>query len=413
MKENIIHRKTCLLCESDRMELAVPLRPTPVADTYVTEDRLSEAQDLYPLDLYLCRHCGHVQLLDIVDPKLLFGEYIYSTSAFKGAVEHFRKYVAEVTRRYPSQNKGLVVDIGSNDGTALRFFKSEGLQVLGIDPAETIAQQATDSGIETIADFLTSKLAKEIRKQYGPARFVTANNVFAHSDQLPDMADGIYEMLADDGIFVFEVSYLVDIIENLLFDTVYHEHLCFHSIKPLQSFFMRHDLELIDIQRLPAKGGSIRGYVQRKDGPHTVAPIIGELLALEARLGLDQPKIFQDYTAKIERSKAELLDLLRELKNEGKTIAGFGASATVTTLIYNFELTPYISFLTDDNEARHGLYSPHSHIPVMPPSSIIDLKPDYVVILAWQYAEPIMKNHNDYLEKGGRFIVPLPKLTVL
>ena len=376
-------------------------------------DRLSEAQLSFPLDLYLCLECGHVQLLDVVDPDLLFGNYIYTTSISLGLVEHFRRYAEEVAQKFSLAGNSLALDIGSNDGTLLKFFKEKGLRVLGIDPAVRIAQQATEAGIETIPAFFTRELAMKIRNSHGQAALITANNVFAHSDNLPDMADGIRELLAGDGIFVFEVSYLVDIIEKLLFDTVYHEHLCYHSIKPLDHFFRAHDLELIDVHRMGSKGGSIRAFVQRRGGPRPVQPIVSELLALEAKMGLDKPDIFARFSEKLDRIKGELHELLGRLKQEKKTIAGYGASATVTTLLYKFELGKHLDFVVDDNVSRHGMFSPGQHLPVYPPQALQERGAHYAVILAWQYAEPILKKNEAFMQQGGRFIVPLPTVRVI
>lgn len=406
-------RTTCRLCDSRQVELAVPIHATPIADAYIPASELQKEQPLFAMDLYLCRDCGHVQILEVVDPKILFGNYIYTTSISLGLVEHFRQYAELMTRTFPAKEGALAIDIGSNDGTLLRFFRDKGLRVLGIDPAESIAKQATANGVETLPEFFTSALGKKIRQQYGPAHLVTANNVFAHSDALPDMADGICEMLAPDGVFVFEVSYLVDIVEKMLFDTVYHEHLCYHSIKPLTLFFQKHGLELFDVQRMASKGGSIRGFVQKRGGPRPVAPIVGELLALEAKMGLDQPPLFRAYSERIDHNKRTLLAQLSALKQQGKIIAGFGASATVTTLIYNFELMPYLDFLIDDNASRHGLFSPGCHLPVLSPQAVLDRGADYIVILAWQYATPILKKHGGLLDKGRHFIVPLPEVTTI
>ena len=408
-----IHRRTCRLCDSPRVELAVPIKASPVADAYVDAEHIRERQELFPLDLYLCRECGHVQLLDIVDPAILFGSYIYATSISLGLVEHFRVSVDSIMRRYPARAGSLAVDIGSNDGTVLRLFQALGLRVLGIDPASEIALKATASGVETLPSFFTSKLAREIAARHGRAAMITANNVFAHSDSLADMADGIRGLLADDGVFVFEVSYLADIVDKLLFDTVYHEHLCYHSIKPFVQFFHRHGLELVDVERLPTKGGSIRGYVQLRGAGRAVAPVVGELMAEETARGLDQPPLFQRYTYKIESIKQELLAFLKAQKAAGKRIAGFGASATVTTLIYNFELAPYLDFLVDDNQSRHGLFSPGCHLPVLSPDTLLERRPDFVVVLAWQYAAPILKKHARYREQGGVFVLPLPELKVV
>ena len=413
MKATASRRNTCRLCDSNHLSLAVPIKASPIADAYVPAGDLAKAQELYPLDLYLCLSCGHMQLLDVVDPKVLFADYIYTTSISLGLVQHFGRFADAMSQRFLLPQNSLAIDIGSNDGTLLRFFKEKGLRVLGIDPALAIAQKATEAGIETLPEFFDAELARVIRRKHGTASIVTANNVFAHSDNLPTMADGIRELLAPNGVFVFEVSYLVDILDKLLFDTVYHEHLCYHSIKPLDSFFRRHGMELFDVERLPTKGGSIRGFAQLKGGPHQKTPIISELLNLEASRQLDQLEVFQKFAARLETIKQELHTLLRKLKAEGKTIAGYGASATVTTLVYNFELGQFLSYLVDDNPSRHGLFSPGCHLPVLASQAICEKKPDYTVILAWQYADPIMRKNQDYLQKGGHFILPLPVVSII
>jgi len=293
------------------------------------------------------------------------------------------------------------------------LLQDKGLTVLGIDPAAGIAERATRAGVETLPAFFTSDLAQRIRKQRGPATLVTANNVFAHSDSLPDMADGVCELLSPDGVFVFEVSYLVDIVEKLLFDTVFHEHLCYHSIKPLSAFFLRHGLELVDVTRLPSKGGSIRGFVQRSGASRPRAQVVDDLLALEAGMGLDQPAVFEEFTVKLAAIEAELHRLLEPLRASGKAIAGYGASATVTTLIHNFEIGRLLNYLVDDNPARHGLFSPGLHLPVLASQALYERKPDFVVVLAWQYAEPIIKKNQRYLAQGGHFILPLPRVQVV
>jgi SAM-dependent methyltransferase len=406
-------RTTCRLCQSPRLDLAVPIKPSPIADAYIPAARLAEAQELYALDLYLCADCGHVQLLEVVDPKVLFANYIYTTSISLGLVEHFRKYADQMISRFAAAPGSLVVDIGSNDGTLLKFFKDRGLRVLGVDPATEIARQATQSGVPTLAGFFTSDLARRLRADHGPAALVTANNVFAHSDSLADMAEGIRELLAENGVFIFEVSYLVDILEKKLFDTVYHEHLCYHSVKPLVSFFERHGLELFDIERLPNKGGSLRAFVQRRGGPRAVAPIVSELLALEQKLGLAQLPVFKSFAAELDAIKSELLQMLRGLAAGGARIAGYGASATVTTLIYNFELGPFLEFLVDDNTARHGWFSPGQHLAILPPAALLERQAGYAVLLAWQYADPIVKKSRVFIDSGGRFILPMPKARLL
>ena len=400
-------RQTCRLCESRELELVVPMKPTPVADAYLPREAIRGDDPVFPLDLYQCRTCGHVQLLDIVDPTHLFREYIYSTSISLGLVEHFRRYAAEMVSRFALGPGKLAIDIGSNDGTLLRFLKEAGLNVSGIDPARQIAEKATASGIPTIPEFLTLEVAERLACTHGLASLVTANNVFAHSDNLGEMADCVARLLAPDGVFIFEVSYLLDIVDQYLFDTVYHEHLSYHSIKPLTRFFARHGLELFDVQRIPNKGGSIRGFVQKKGAPRPVSAECSRLLTLEEERRLNEPATLHAYAARIEQKKQKVIELLQNLKRSGKKIAGFGASATVTTLIYNFELAPWLTFLVDDNTARHGLFSPGHHLQVLPVSQLHEQAIDTVVILAWQYAAPIMKKHHAFVEKGGTFVLPL------
>jgi len=407
------HRDNCRLCASHDLELVVPLGPTPIADDYVPASRLNEKQPTFPLDLYLCRACGHIQLLDVVDPNILFGNYVYVTSISASLVEHFREYTDELLRRANAPAGALVIDVGSNDGSLLNFFKQRGMRVLGIDAAREIAKQATESGIETIGAFFTPELARTIKQTHGAASIVTANNVFAHADDLGGMAEGIRELLAPDGVFVFEVSYMVDIVEKLLFDTVYHEHLCYHSVKPLQSFLARHGMELIEIERIAMKGGSLRGTAQLAGGPRKVSTSVPEHLALEKRLRFDQPETFRAFAARIDGVKAKVLGELARLKTQGKTVAGFGASATCTTLLYHFDLGDKLGFIADDNTRKHNTFSPGFHLPVLPPQSLYERKPDYVVVLAWNYAQPILSKHRKFLEQGGHFIVPMPELRVV
>ena len=411
---SVTHRQHCRLCEAANLLLVLPIAASPIADAYVPAERLGEKQDAYPLDLYLCLTCGHVQNLDVVNPEILFRDYVYVTASSLGLVEHYRRYAEEVTTRFGLKPGSLVVEIGSNDGSLLEFFKEKGCNVVGVDPAQQIAAAATAKGILTLPEFFSSALADEIRSRHGPASVVAANNVFAHSDNLADIVRGIRTLLADDGVFVFENSYLVDIVDRFLFDTVYHEHVSYHSIAPLKTFFERLGMQLIDVQRIASKGGSIRGFAQRlPEGKRPVAPIVAELLAMESARGFAQPQVYREYAQAIDARKQALTRLLEGARAQGKTVAGYGASTTVTTLMWHFDLTDKIDFLADDNPRKEGLYSPGCHVPVVASKEIYSRRPDYVIILAWNYAQPIIDRHRRFLEEGGKFVVPLPDLRVV
>ncbi|MCB2101673.1 MAG: class I SAM-dependent methyltransferase [Rhodobacterales bacterium] len=414
MAETACHRRdTCRLCGGADLTRVLALAPTPPANAFVPEAALGQPQESFPLDVFFCETCYHVQLLDVVDPAVLFRDYVYVSGTSPVFVKHFQDYAAQVARRFALADGGLAVDIGSNDGTLLKAFRDEGLRVLGVDPARDIAARATEQGVETLADFFTPALARRIRDERGPAAVVTANNVFAHADDLGAIADGVATLLAGGGVFVFEVSYLVDVFEKTLFDTIYHEHLAYHAVGPLRRFLAEHGLELIAAERVDSHGGSLRGMAQKAGGKRPVEASVAELIALESRLGLDRAETLKGFAARIDTVRDELTALLADLKAQGKTIAGFGAPAKATTLMHHFAIGPdVIDFIVDDSPLKQGLYTPGLHVPVLPSEALYLRRPDAVVILAWNFAQPIMRNHAAYAEAGGRFIVPLPHVEV-
>ena len=411
---SLCHRRdACRLCGGRRLELVLALTPTPPANAFVAASELGSPQERFPLDVFFCADCGHVQLLDVVDPRLLFENYVYVAGTSPVFVRHFESYAQDVLRRFSPAAGSLVVDIGSNDGTLLGFFKAAGHRVLGIDPAQKIAESAARAGIPTRAAFFTPALAREVRAEDGGAAIVTANNVFAHVDDLRGVVEGVKALLQPDGVFVFEVSYLVDVYEKTLFDTIYHEHLSYHSVKPLVRFFREQGMELIDAVRVPSHGGSLRGVAQLANGPRKAADSVVDAVRHEERIGLDRPATFRKFSEDIAVLKRECSGLLHGLKDDGKRIAAFGAPAKATTLMFHFGIGPeLISFIADDSPWKQGLFSPGYHIPVRPASAIYEERPDYVVILAWNFAESIMRNHRRYADAGGRFVVPIPSVTV-
>lgn len=413
MSDPCHRRETCRLCGGTDLTEVLSLAPTPPANAFVAADKLDQTQETFPLDLFFCEHCGHVQLLDVVDPRVLFENYVYVSGTSPIFVKHFDDYARFVIDAYRPDSGSLVLDIGSNDGTLLRFFKDRGFSVLGVDPAKNIAAKATADGIETITGFFTEALAEKILSKRGPATVVTANNVFAHADDMGGIVGGIRALLADDGVFVFEVSYLVDVYTDTLFDTIYHEHVAYHSVGPLKAFFEANGMELIAAHRVDSHGGSLRGVVQLQGGGGAVDESVGELMALETDLGLDKSGTLKDFARKIDAVKQRLNAELARIKADGKTVAGFGAPAKATTLMYHFGIGPeVIDFIVDDSPLKQGLYTPGLHVPVLASDALYGRKPDYVIILAWNFAQAIMDKHAAYAEAGGRFIVPLPRVEI-
>jgi SAM-dependent methyltransferase len=407
-------RTTCRLCGGTHLVEVLALAPTPPANAFVPATQLGREQERFPLDVFFCADCAHVQLLDVVDPRLLFEDYVYVSGTSPVFVKHFDDYAGQVMDGFAVTPGGLVVDIGSNDGTLLAKFKDRGARVLGIDPARDIARRATEAGIPTLCGFFGSETAKAIRAEHGPASAVTANNVFAHIDGLADVAEGVRALLAPDGVFVFEVSYLVDVVEKTLFDTIYHEHLDYHSVKPLIPFLRSHGLELIEAIRVDSHGGSLRAVAQPLGGPRPVGASVASAVAEEERLGLDKADTFRRFAADIKAVGDELKGLLARLKAEGKRIAGFGAPAKATTLMYHFGIGPeLVDFIVDDSPLKQGLFTPGMHIPVLPSSAIAEKKPDHLVVLAWNFAPSIIAKNAAFREAGGRFIVPLPRVEVV
>ena len=413
MGKSFYQRSTCRLCGDDGLEEVLRLKPSALCDAYISKEHLNEEQEIFPLELYKCGKCGFVFLPCVVDPEIIYRDYLYITTSSHGLSKHFQHYAAAVLGRIAPPNDSLVVDIGSNDGTLLKHFKARKMRVLGIEPATAIASVANEAGIETVPDFFTAALAEKLRKDYGAAQIITINNLFANIDDLDEITGAVTKLLAPEGVLVIESSYLADLIKNMVFDFIYHEHVSYFSVKPLITFFRRFGLEMIDIERVPTKGGSLRYYIQPSGGPRSVSPRIGEMIDAEEKAGLYGTEIYAAFARRIDTLKDELTGRLSGLKAEGKTIVGYGGSATTTTLVYHFEIAGMLDYIVDDNPAKIDTFSPGYHIPVLSSDVLYERRPDYTVMLAWRYADPIIKKHQRYLQQGGHFIVPLPKLEVI
>ena len=408
-------RSNCRLCNSMDLEKVIPLGGSPVSEKYRKYEELKGEQIKVPLDLYFCGACSHVQILDIVDPQYLWSDLTFKTSNNPHLIKHFDDVASRIIKINNIQNNDLIIDVGSNDGTLLNSFRDLGYtNILGIDPAEDIVKEAIKKGIPTKAAFMNCNLAQDIVNEFGKASIVTANNVYAHVDDMAGLTNAISDVMKEDGIFVFEVSYLLDVIQNNLIGTIFHEHLSYHSVKPLNNFLRSHNLELFHIERGPEQGGSIVCYTQKLRGKHKIRASVKELINLEEQYQLHIPETIKSMFNRLQAVKVELISFISKIKLQGKTISGFGAARAGTTLLSFYEIGHYLDYLFDDNETKHGKYSPGDNIKVLPTSQIYNKKPDYLLILAWLHADKIITSHQKYIiNNNNKFIRIFPEFKIV
>lgn len=410
MKKN----SQCLVCGSQKLVKYLDLGQSALANAYLTENNLQEPEFKAPLEVYYCENCHLCQLLHIVDRDVLFRDYAYFSSASPQLVEHFDKYAEEVFNRFPGQAKKMVLDIASNDGILLKAFKARGANVLGIDPAKNVAALAQEQGINTIAEFFNKKAAGQILKDYGQAGIITANNVLAHTDEIHDILDGVKELLDENGVFVIQAKYLADLLEKNEFDTTYHEHIAYFSLLPLVYLLQKHGFEIFDVEHVETEGGSLRVFAGHAPSVFPINKSVGETLNRERKMGLDRAQTFLDFAGKPAMVKEKILEILTGLKKQGKKIAGYGASAKGNTFLQYCGINPDIlDYIVDNTPYKQGKYTPGTHIPIVPPAYLKENTPDYILIIAWNFADSIMEREKWFSEKGGRFVVAIPQSQIV
>ena len=394
----------CRLCKSPLNPPVLTLPPTPLANEFV---KSLESQDVFPLEICPCSVCGHYQLNESVDPERLFRNYLFVAGTSLINVEHFKQYAIHMVDKFDLKKNSKVLDIASNDGVLLQHFKDLGMDILGIDPAKNIAAEANKNGIPTIPEFFTNQYADQILKEYGQFDVITANNIFAHVPDLADFAMGIKKLLAPQGVFSFEVSYFADVCDHTLFDTIYHEHSSYHTMKPLYSFFQSHGMEVFDAEKISNHGGSIRVFVRKR---HSGKWHYSEDIRLHVLS--KQEENIEEKVAALQKNimylGLQLREKLRDYREQGKSIAIYGTPAKATTLMYALGIKKeWIDFAVDDAPLKQGTFTPGLHIPVLPTSTIYEKKPDVLLVLAWNFADSIMKKHSKF---RGTWIVPIPEL---
>ncbi|MCG8562834.1 MAG: class I SAM-dependent methyltransferase [Hyphomicrobiales bacterium] len=414
MTELLTVRSTCRLCGSERLLHTIPLAEVPIVSPNVGTEKDDAGQRLTrlvaPLDTYLCQDCGLLQLIHVVDPALIYRNYLYRTAVSMGLPDHFHRLSQAMISRIGLEPGDLVVEFGSNDGTLLGHFAEAGLAVQGVDPAVQIATEATARGVPTHADFFGTRVARQIVQERGRAKAVIANNAMANIDDLGEILAGVRDVLAPDGVFVFETQYALDVLEKTLLDVIYHEHISTFSVQPVVRAFADHGLTAFDAERIATKGGSIRFWIQHERGHFPVADRVQELIALEQRAGLYDPVRHKRFADKVAAIKTELHRLVRDAKQSGGQVAAYGTSVGCAALIHQFELEDKLDMLFDDTPFKERLDGPGYDLPVYTGGTLAEHDPALVIVLAWRYADPITAKQAAYLEGGGQFVVPLPEI---
>lgn len=400
----------CRVCGEDALYPFLDLGAMPPSNGFLVSP--DERERAFPLEVVFCEDCNHVQLQHTVDREFLFSEYHYFSSASEPLHEHFAAYADAVESRYLDSGD-FVVEIGSNDGVLLRQF-GDTISTLGVDPAENVAEAAREHGVETITELFSPGVAEHIRTEYGTADVVCANNVVGHIDDLHGLMRGIDAVLAPDGTFVVEVPYLIDLLSNHQFDTIYHEHISYFSVRALERLVEQFDMRIVDLDRIDVHGGTIRAHIQRQSAGRDAGRAVSDLTNLELAMGLHERDTYDDFRNRVERTRSRINTLLDRLKGDDVSIVGYGAPAKGNVLLNYCDIGPgTLEYLLDTTPKKQGTVSPGMNIPVRSPDVFYEDPPEYALLLAWNYKSAILEKETQYRDGGGRFIVPIPYVDIV
>lgn len=407
---------TCSFCDSRNLGLVMDFGEVALAGAFLRRDQFA-AEKKYPMRLHFCRDCYAVQITDHVDAQVLFQDYFYFSSAIGTLREHFKGYAAEVTRRFLEPARATVLEFGCNDGVLLKPLADQGIaRVIGVDPARNVLASIDDPRLTLINGFFDEKVAGEVIAKYGKVDMVMANNVYAHIPDIQGITRAVEKVLADDGVFVFEVHYLGKVVDEMQYDMIYHEHLYYYSLVSAIAHFARYGMVVFDIKPVPIHAGSMRFYVARKTSRHAaqVSDAVKALERQERERGFDRFETFQRFSADVAATREKLMALVARLRAEGKRIAGYGASGRANTVIQYCGLdSRHLDYMIDDAPAKAGYFTPGSHFEIFP-SKVLEgaNPPDYLLVFAWSFFEEIRRRNEPYLARGGRMILPLPDVSV-
>jgi len=407
--KNYTLEKKCRICLGENLRLILDLGSQPPANSLIEKNQLNDTELKFPLRLFWCSDCFLVQLLDIVSKEHLFQHYLYMTSASKPIVSHFGKYAKSVFDEFlKNDTNPLVVEIGSNDGSLLKEFKKLGVSVLGIEPATNLAKLSNDLNIDTLNEFFSLEVAKQITKSRTPS-VIVANNVIGHIEKLHNLMEGIKVLIGKTGVFIFEVPYLIELIKNLEFDTVYHEHLSYFSLLPLVNLIEQFGLEIFDVQKQRVHGGSIRVFVSGKNN-FQIKNSVKKMINDEHEFGLEKIDAYKMFSVKISKLKKDLKQVLVDLKKEGKLIFGYGAPAKGNVLLNYCNIdNSILEFIIDTTPIKQGKFTPGTHIPIVSPDNVMKKGvASTALLLAWNYEHEILEKEKEFRNNGGKFVIPIP-----